>query len=193
MNPSRYSLPSIVLHWTMALAVLLAWGGMQLAESLGRGPTKTFVVGTHAVFGLAVLALLLPRILARLVGATPGPAPGAPAWEQRLARAAHLLLYVLMLGMPLTGIIVAMAGRAPFDLAGLATLPNMLADSGLRRPAKEVHELLANLMLGAVALHVLAVLWHAFVRRDGIAARMFPGVRGQASASDLRGVTGTSR
>jgi cytochrome b561 len=174
MTTPRYTLPSILLHWTMALAIALAWGGAQLAEVMSRGPGKTLVVGTHALFGLGVLALLLPRVLARLLGTAPGPAPGTPAWEARLALAAHLLLYALMIGLPLTGLLTALSGRAPFDLAGIATLPNSLVGTGLRRTLKEAHEILANLMLGAVALHVAAVAWHALVRRDGVAARMTP-------------------
>lgn len=175
MSAACYALPSILLHWTMALAIALAWGGAQLAEALGRGQARAFVTGSHALLGLAVLALLLPRLLARWLGTAPGPAPGAPAWEQRLARAAHLLLYALMLALPLTGLLTALTGRAPFDLAGLATLPNSLAGTGLRRVVKEAHEIVANLMLGAIALHVAAVAWHAIVRRDGVAARMMPG------------------
>jgi cytochrome b561 len=174
MTQVRYSLPSIVLHWTMALAILLAWAGMQLAEMLPRGPGKAFLVGTHALFGLGVLALLLPRILARLLGPAPGAAEGTPEWEARLALAAHLLLYALMVALPLSGIATALTGRAPFDVLGLLTIPNAFAGTGLRRTVKEAHELLANGMLAAVALHVAATLWHAFVRRDDVAARMMP-------------------
>ncbi|BDG74846.1 cytochrome b [Roseomonas fluvialis] len=174
MTPARYSIPSILLHWTMALAIALAWGGAQLAEALARGPSRTMVFGVHALMGLAVLALLLPRLLARLLGAAPRAAPRAPMWEQRLGAAAHLLLYALMILLPLTGLLTALTGRAPFDLAGLATLPNALVATGLRGTVKGAHEVLANVMLGAVALHVVAVLWHAFVRRDGVAGRMIP-------------------
>lgn len=174
MTQARYSLPSILLHWTMALAILLAWTGMQLAEMLPRGAGKAFLVGTHALFGLGVLALLLPRILARLLGRGPGAAAGTPAWEARLAMATHLLLYALMVALPLSGIATALTGRAPFDVLGLLTIPNAFAGTGLRRTVKEAHELLANLMLAAVALHVAATLWHAFVRRDDVAARMMP-------------------
>lgn len=130
------------------------------------------MLDTHALFGLGVLALLVPRILARLLGTVPGPPPGTPAREARLAAAAHLLLYGLMLALPLTGLPTALTARAPFDLAGLATLPNALAGTGLRRLVKEAHELLANLMLGAIGLHVAAVLWHAFVRHDDVPWRM---------------------
>ena len=183
----RYSIPSIVLHWTMALAIAFAWLGAQLAEVFGRGPTRTFVVGGHALLGLAVLALLLPRLLARWTGGAPGPAPGAPVWEVRLAHAAHLLLYVLMLALPLSGLLTALSGRVPFDLAGVATLPNSLASTGWRRTVKDVHELLANGMLAAVALHVGAVLWHAFVRRDDVAWRMGIGARPAAGSGSTPG------
>lgn len=174
MSAPRYSLSSILLHWAMALAILLAWGGMQLAEALQRGPTKVLVVGSHALLGLGVLALLLPRILARLLGRRPAPPDGAPDWEHRLAAATHLLLYALMLALPLSGIVTAMTGRVPFELPGLGAIPNLLATSGLRRAVKEVHELLANGLLAVVAMHVAATLFHAFIRRDDVAARMMP-------------------
>ncbi|WP_237214143.1 cytochrome b, partial [Falsiroseomonas oryziterrae] len=125
------------------------------------------------LLGLAVAALLLPRLLARLAGGAPEAA--GPAWERRLAAAAHLLLYALMLAVPATGLGLAMSGRAPVSVLGLFELPNMLAPHGLRRPLGGLHEVLSNIMLGAIALHVAATLWHALVRRDGVMRRMLPG------------------
>ena len=176
---TRYSLPSILLHWTMALAMLLAWSGGQLAEALGHGPGRTLMLGGHALFGLAVLAMLLPRILARVLGGH--PRPEGPAWARRLAAAAHLLLYALMVAVPLTGLFIALSGRVPFDLAGLATLPNSLAGAGWRGMVKETHEVLTNLLFGAVVLHLLAIVWHALVRGDSLATRM--SLRGTAGSA----------
>lgn len=168
----RYSIPSILLHWTMAAAIGGAGIVGSLLEDMPRGPGKASALGAHMLLGLAVAALLLPRILARLSGGAPdGPAPG---WEKRLAAAAHLLLYALMLAVPLTGLAIAMSARAPTDVAGLFAIPNPLAPYGLRRTLEAVHDAMANLMLGAVALHVAATLWHVLVRRDGVAARMLP-------------------
>ncbi len=176
MPSVRYSPASILLHWTMALAILLAWGGMQVTEVMSRGPAKALVEGGHALFGLLVLALLLPRILARVLGRRIDPPEGAAAWEARLAAATHLLLYALMVALPVTGILTAMSGRGPFDLAGLGAIPNVLATTGLRRTLKGAHELLANVTIAVVALHVAATLFHAFVRRDDVATRMIPAI-----------------
>jgi len=172
----RYSIASIALHWTMMLSIAAAWLIAQLIEDMPRGPDKVFALGAHAAFGLAVAALLLPRLLARLFGGTPADDAG-PAWEHRLAQAAHLLLYALMLALPLSGLAIAMSGRAPFPVLGLFEVPPLLAAYGLRKTLEGVHEVLGNLMLGAVAIHVAATLWHYFVRHDGVAGRMIPPLR----------------
>jgi cytochrome b561 len=183
MPANRYSIPAIVLHWTMALGILLAWGGMQIAEDLGRGPAKALVEGGHALFGLAVLALLLPRILTRLRGRRVAAPDAAPAWEACLAAATHLLLYAMMLALPVSGLLTAMTGRRPFDLAGLGAIPNLLSATGMRGALKGAHELIANGLIAVVALHVAATLFHAFIRRDDVAARMIPGLRRRDTAS----------
>lgn len=169
---TRYSLPSILLHWTMAVAIAAAWTIGQLLEDIPRA-SRVAWEGGHALIGLTVFALLLPRLLARLVGGVPDAA--GPEWEKRLAKAAHALLYALMLALPLTGIAIAMSGRNPMPILGLFDIPNLLGGLGLRRTLEGVHGMLANVLLGTVVLHVAATLWHALVRRDGVARHMLPG------------------
>lgn len=179
MTTPRYSRLSIALHWTMAVAIATAWVLSQVMDGVARGPMRTTLTGTHALMGLAVLALLPPRVLARLMpppgdaaGAAPGPA--GPHWEERLAQAVHLALYALMLLLPLTGLLLAMSGRRPLPVLGLFEIPNSFASWNIHRDIEDVHEVLANLMLGLVTLHVLATLCHALVRHDDVAARMIP-------------------
>lgn len=174
MPATRFSTASIILHWTMALAIAAAWILAQAIDLVPRGPGRTAMLGSHVLVGLAVLALLLPRFLARLRGPVPAPAPGTPSWETRLAAATHGLLYALMLAQPVTGIIFAMARRTPVNVLGLFTITNPLAESSLRGLFGETHELLATLLLAAVALHVAATLFHHFIRRDDVAATMIP-------------------
>jgi cytochrome b561 len=170
--PRRYSLLSIALHWTMALAIGAAWIIGSLLDGMPRGPDRVAAQGTHALIGLAILALVLPRLLARLTGAQP-PAEG-PRWEQRLGQAGHLLLYALMIALPVTGLAIGMSGRGPMPVLGLFEIPNVLTSFGMWRTLKNVHEVLSKLLLGVVLLHLMVTLWHAFVRRDGVAARMMP-------------------
>lgn len=170
MQP-RYSIASIALHWTMAAAIGAAWLLGQLMEDVARGPDRIAATGTHALVGIAVLALVLPRLLARLLGGAP---PAEEGWQGRAAKAGHLLLYALMAAVPLAGLAIAMSGRAPFPVLGLFEVPPLLAPLGLRKLLEGVHEVLANILLGTIILHVAATLWHAVIRRDDIAARMLP-------------------
>ena len=169
----RYSIPSIALHWTMAIAIGGAWLLGTLIDEFPRGAPRVSATGTHVLLGLTVAALIVPRILARLSGGAPRTA--APEWERRLAVAVHLLLYALMVALPLTGIGLAMSGRNPVPVLGLFDIPSLPALTPFRGALGGTHELLANLMLGTVALHLLATLWHALVRRDGVWRHMLPG------------------
>lgn len=171
----RYSMASILIHWTMAAAIAAAWLIGQLLEEFPRAE-RAMPQGAHALIGLTVFALVLPRLLARLIGGAPA-ATGAE-WERRLASAAHALLYLLMLAVPLTGLAIALTGRAPLPVLGLFEIPAAMPDRALHGTLEGVHEVMSNLMLGAVALHVAATLWHALIRRDGVARQMLPGRAG---------------
>ncbi|WP_439596534.1 cytochrome b [Falsiroseomonas sp.] len=172
--PSRHSTLQIVLHWTMAAVIAAAWLLGSLMEDLARGPDRATGLALHVLLGLGVLALLLPRLIARLAGPSLPPEPGETRWEHRLAAAAHLALYALMLLVPLAGLATALSARAPVPVLGLFELPNLWAGLGQRKLFEGAHEMLANLLLGVVVLHVLATLYHAVIRRDGVAGRMIP-------------------
>ncbi|MGX9963356.1 cytochrome b [Roseomonas sp. F4] len=172
--PTRHSTLQIILHWTMAAVIAAAWLLGSLMEDLARGPDRAVGLGVHVLLGLGVLALLLPRLIARLVGPALPPEPGEARWEHRLAAAAHLALYALMLLVPLAGMATVLSARAQVPVLGLFEVPNLLAAYGQRKLFEGVHEVLANLLLGVVVLHVLATLYHAFIRRDGVAGRMIP-------------------
>src|SRR5580658_6842815 len=99
---STYSSVAIGLHWLIALAMLtnigLAWYFGTLPRAAQIGPVQL-----HKSIGITVLLLTLIRIGWRLVNAPP-PLPDTMAvWEKGAAKANHLLFYLLMLGMPLSG------------------------------------------------------------------------------------------
>jgi len=59
---------------------------------------------------------------------------------------------------------------------GLFQLPHLVAPrSALGRQAGDVHTFIAWMLLVLVGLHVLAALYHYFVRNDGVLQRMLPG------------------
>jgi cytochrome b561 len=94
------------------------------------------------------------------------------------ARATHWLLYILLFVLPILGWINASWRGMPIVMFSVE-LPQLVAK---RAPGwgwtGDVHSLLANyLLLALVGLHVLAAVYHYFIRHDGVLQRMLPGAR----------------
>lgn len=178
MNPSRtseehYGAVTQVLHWTIFALFVLQFASAELIDAFPRDSAgRTTVVGVHESLGLAAVALVLIRVLWRT--ANPALAGHGPAWQRRLASAAHAGLYALMIAVPVAGYVVAAARGHDLSLFGIA-LPELIGrDRALARAAKDVHEVLAWTMAALVGVHAGAAIWHHVVAGDATLRRMLP-------------------
>lgn len=174
---TRYDAIAMTLHWlTAVLMIFMFVLGEELIEA-AETPDGALGGSLHVSIGVAVLALTIIRLLWRL-GNPPPPYPVTMAgWERSLATVTHGLLYVLLIGVPLTGWLAfgsfarEEAGAAAIRLFGLFPIP--LAPA-VGEAGKEVHEIGSNLAMLLTGLHVLAALKHQFISRDGLMRRMLP-------------------
>lgn len=174
----RYSAPAIILHWLIALLMCCGFGlGLYMVE-LRFSPQKLTLYSYHKWIGVTVFTLALLRLLWRFTHRPPSlPASVAP-WQQAASGAIHLLLYLLMLGIPLSGWLYSSATGVPTVPLGIAALqlPDLVVrDRDLAVSLKFVHLALNYSLAGLVVLHVGAALKHQFFDRDGIMLRMLPG------------------
>lgn len=170
----RYGIPAILLHWTLAvlivLLVALGWW-MMTVERTPQGP---WWFDLHRSVGLVVAALVLLRILWRASHRPDPLPPGMPAWQVKLAAATQWLLYACMVVMPATGLIGTMYGRDPGHAFGVA-LPQIAASRQVHHLLFEIHETTVWVLVGLVALHVAGALKHLLVDRDAVFQRMWFG------------------
>lgn len=168
----RYAPPAILLHWLQAALLLwLFWLGWSMVE-LPKGAERSAAYALHKSLGIVALGLVLLRLVVRRLA--PPPAPLAAGREAMLAQAAHRLLYVLLLVLPLAGYAASAFTPYAMKFFGLE-LPRLGApDEALNALFKRVHWVAGWALLALVALHVAAALRHA-LRRDGTLARMLPG------------------
>ena len=167
---------SQLLHWTIAiLIVLIGIVGLVMGE-LPRSPKYFWVYTAHKSLGLTVLALVLVRIGWRLYAGAPRPVPGTPRLQALLASATHGAIYLLILALPLSGWIYDSANALrPFRWFGLVEVPKLVApDEALAASAHGAHEWLFWLLMALVAGHAGAALYHHFIQRDATLARMLP-------------------
>ena len=119
----RYSAISITLHWLMLLVMAAAFATIELRVNFERGSDiREGLKHWHFMLGLSILLLVIVRIAARIM--TSGPRPMAePMWRKVLAKAVHLALYALMIGMPIAGWVILSAEGDPVPFFGLELPP----------------------------------------------------------------------
>lgn len=174
-RPDRWSPASQVLHWTIAVLVIaIAIIGLWMVE-LPNTPRKVEVYSLHKSLGLAVLAMAVLRVLWRLRARRPGPVPGTPRWQERIAMLTHGALYVLLFAMPLTGWLFNSAAGYPLQWFGWFNLPALVEeDRGLRELSGTLHEVGFWLLLALVIIHAGAAFYHHIFLHDTTLTRMLP-------------------
>lgn len=168
---NRYHRALVALHWLLAvlLIVALAMGTFALKAVPNSSPDKISALQGHMLAGGLILLLTLARLVVRLKTAHPAPATTGNAWLDRLAPLTHWGLYGLVLLMAGSGVAMSvLAGLPGIVFGGVGSLP--LNFDAL--PPRAVHGIVAKLLMLAIGLHVVAALYHQFVRRDGLLSRM---------------------
>jgi len=181
MSPSeRYSRTAIVLHWLIALAVVVqfSWGWAMQAIAKQPPGLRADAFNMHKSIGLTILALMCVRALWRWRHRPP-PLPAMPKWEAQFARFTHFMLYATLFVMPIAGYLGSVFSGYPVKYFGI-TLPAWgWKDAAIKDFMSAVHFTASWVLAGAVSLHVAGALKHWLWDRDGIAARMGLGrVRG---------------
>lgn len=178
-NFERWNSGVITLHWLIAGLVLLLIALGWMAVNWPLTPLKFKLFIWHKSVGLTVLVLALIRIGWRLgVGRRPEPARSLSAFRRRVASIVHVLFYVILVAMPLSGWIINSAGDFPFRVYYLFNLPAIVSpDPDLQVFAETVHFYLFVMLVVLIVLHVGAALHHHFIVRNDVLRSMLPRMR----------------
>lgn len=168
---SRYHPLLVTLHWVLAVLIIaaLAVGFFGLAATPNSDPQKIGVLAG----GMLILALMVIRFILRMRTSRPAAATTGYPLLDRIARISHYGFYVLVLLMAWTGYATAILAGLPAIVFGGSGAP--LPPTFMIYPTRVAHGYIAALLAGVIILHVLAAVFHQFVRKDGLFRRMFFG------------------
>lgn len=172
----RYGGVAQALHWLVAIMVFCVFA---LALTLDNAPraTKAWWVNLHVVVGLLMFATVILRLFWRMGHKPPPPPEGTSDLLRIAGAAAHHLMYLLLVVGPVIGLVAYIWHARVFDFGLFTVNPGVPNTKSVYEPAEEIHKFMMFSLMGLVALHFLASLWHHFVKRDGLLWRMLPGGR----------------
>jgi cytochrome b561 len=175
-RPAGYTSTAKSLHWLIVVLLVAQFVFAWTMPHIGRNTPVTTLISLHFTFGVIILVVAIVRLAWRATHVEPAPLEGIPPWQVQSARVIHWLLYVLLFALPILGWINASWRGMPIVMFG-AELPKLV---GARAPGwgwtGDVHTILAYyVMLTLIGLHILAGIYHYFIRRDGVLQRMLPG------------------
>jgi cytochrome b561 len=180
MNPwlndaRRYGRISRALHWIMAAAILGQIGlGLYLLR-MTPGLANLWLYGLHKSLGITLLALVVLRLAWHRISPPPAPLGDPRHWTNRLARATHAAIYLLVLVIPISGWIGASASGIQtvlwdrWPLPAIAPATEAWQDGGFL-----AHALATRLLMALLALHIAGALRRGWAG-DGTLTRMTSG------------------
>jgi cytochrome b561 len=169
-----YGAVAKILHWLIFALLAVQYAIGSIMPHIGRHTQDEGWVAWHFSVGAAILFFIVLRLAWRLFHPVP-QLPTLTPWERVSAGFVHWALYLLVLVMTLLGWAAANARGWDVHLFGMATLP-AIAPNGSHwgHEAGDIHNILVYVLLGFIVLHVAAALYHYFVKRDQVVARMLP-------------------
>jgi len=170
-TPTRFALPSRILHWLMApMVIAQLFIGVTMVASLSYYP---LLLAIHRPLGILILTFAVVRLANRLAHKLPPFLATMSRTERRIASWSEYLLYALLLVQPLVGWAMLSAARFPITLVGPVHLPGIAPhDIDVYGALRVCHSVFAYLLFLTFTAHLCAVLFHTLVLRDGLLDRM---------------------
>ncbi|RRA49598.1 cytochrome b [Acidipila sp. EB88] len=172
--PRRFAAPQRFLHWFMAVCILsMLFIGVGMVSTIA--PRYLVLIQIHKPLGIAILVLALARLSLRFVYGAPSLPPDMPAPMRLAADLSQYLFYALMIAMPLIGWAMLSAASHPVLLFGNVHLvPILPVDAQEYAWLRRAHMCLGLAFYALILMHAAALLFHKFVRKDGVFETMAP-------------------
>lgn len=171
-----YGWLAIALHWLVATGIVVMLVIGFRAEALGEAGDRTgraAMMGLHIGLGATLWLVLLARVFSSWLQTKPTPAEQAPPFKF-LASATHQLLLVAILIQIISGPLAVWSGGRPINVFDIVAIPSPFPErnEGVHELAELLHAIGRWAIIVLASLHVLAVVKHTFVDKDGVLARM---------------------
>jgi cytochrome b561 len=174
MEIQRYSSTAIIIHWLMAIMILTMIGlGVYMVELPKGSDERSWFFALHKSIGLTLALLAIIRLTWKIMSDAPSLPSYIPVAKQKLAKATHHLLYVMMFIQPVSGYISSSFSGYKTKLWGIP-LPHWgWKEPDLNKLFTLIHEISAICLVALILLHVAGVIYHLHKKENELIRRMW--------------------
>lgn len=168
----NYGIVSRANHWLSAFIFigLLAIG--LYMTGLEKGDDRQALYALHKSMGIAIFSLMILRLI--WLKLSPNPEQlSKNKFEHILGHAIKGILYLAMLGMPISGWIMSNSGGHEVAFFNMFVLPTIVGEHEMTHEISEViHSTFGFVLIAIVLLHIAGALKHHLVYKDVSLLRM---------------------
>jgi cytochrome b561 len=171
----RYALSSRLLHWlTAALVIVVIFFGIWIKYFEPHDePFKLRLYNIHESIGVTIFVIVLIRLLNRWRHPPPPLPLDTPPLVRFAAHVSHAALYALLVIMPVLGFMATNAWGFPLTVFGVLPIPAPYGkNEEFAKLLSFLHWCGAIAFISLICAHLAGVIYHTFIRRDGLIRRM---------------------
>ena len=167
---TKYGIISKVLHWLSAIILLIQIPlGFYLVD-LDFGDQRITIEDIHITLGLTVFYIIIIRLINNILNPTPKLDPSIFKGQRFLAKMNHILLYVAILSITISGILKKLFNGETLTILFREIQINENFD--LADHFYEIHILSNYTLIGLIVLHITAVIIHKLFFGDNLLKRI---------------------
>ena len=167
---TEYGLISKLLHW---LSAILLIGQIPLGfylVGLDFGPERLNIENIHVTVGLSLFYLVILRLLYKIFNPTPKLEPSIFKGQKFLAKLNHILLYVTILSITISGIFKKLFNGETISI--IFKKIKIQDNFELGELFYDIHVFSNYLMIALIIIHLMAVITHKLFFGDNLLKRI---------------------
>ncbi len=171
---SKWSLAIRIQHWLASTLILALFGlGAWMRTLDYYHPWYQNAPDLHKSFGIILILIMLVRVCWRFTTDKPASLANHKAWEVKLAKLIHWVLYIGIFVILVSGYLMATSEDRTIEVFSLFNVPAFIAAFEEQEDiAGFIHEWASYILMALVALHIIGALKHHYLDKDQTLKRM---------------------
>ena len=167
---TEYGVITKILHWVSALLLFIQIPlGFYLVD-LDFGEQRIAIENIHIIIGLSIFYLIIIRLFIKIFNPTPKLEPSIFKGQKFLAKLNHLLLYVTILSITISGILKKLFNGETLII--IFKKIKIQDNFELSELFYDIHVISNYILIVLIIIHILAVIVHKLFFNDNLLKKM---------------------